>query len=336
MRIEQLDPRDDDAWESWYATYRTADIFERPCAAPYASVELRSWRLDPTSGERVIAFAGIEESGVVATAQLGLTLKDNLDMATIELHVRPDVRRRGLGSRMLAHVEERAVALDRSLMTVETSYPYDAGEVGFGSAGADFARSHGYTFRLGSVRRHLDLPADPDFLRSLRKEAEPHHRAYRFRQYVGRAPDDLVEEIGQLIGQVGVESPLGDLELEAEVFDTERMREEERHLEAVGRRRYVTAAFDDSGHPVAYSELVVASQDEGKAYQWGTLVLPEHRGHRLGVAVKVRNLEFLQSREPDAPVVITDNAESNEHMVGINVRLGFRPVERSGEFQKRL
>jgi hypothetical protein len=56
----------------------------------------------------------------------------------------------------------------------------------------------------------------------------------------------------------------------------------------------------------------------------------------LGVAVKVRNLEFLQSREPDAPVVITDNAESNEHMVGINVRLGFRPVERSGEFQKRL
>ena len=30
----------------------------------------------------------------------------------------------------------------------------------------------------------------------------------------------------------------------------------------------------------------------------------------------------------------TWNAEVNEHMIGINERLGFRPVERMGEFQK--
>jgi hypothetical protein len=34
--------------------------------------------------------------------------------------------------------------------------------------------------------------------------------------------------------------------------------------------------------------------------------------------------------------VITWNAEVNGHMIGVNERLGFRPTERFGEFQKRV
>jgi len=35
-------------------------------------------------------------------------------------------------------------------------------------------------------------------------------------------------------------------------------------------------------------------------------------------------------------VLTTYNAESNTHMVGVNEALGFRPVERLGNLQRRL
>ncbi len=336
MRIDRFDARDDEAWAAWYATYRSSDLFERPHANPYASGEMRERVLHRTSGEQEIAFAGVDESGVVATATLGLTFKDNVGLAFVELHVRPDARRRGLGSAMLARLEREALELGREVVLVEAHYPYELDEAGTGSAGAEFLLSHGYRFALGSITRTLPLPVDPGFLIRIRDECEPYHRGYSFRQYAGRAPDDLVEGVGRMIGLVGVEAPLGDLELEEEVFDVDRMHDDERQLAAMGRRRYVTVAVDGSGAPVAFTDLIVASQDDGKVYQWGTLVLAEHRGHRLGMALKVRNLEFLQAQESGARVLVTDNAGANDHMVGINERLGFRPVERTGEFQKRL
>ena len=58
----------------------------------------------------------------------------------------------------------------------------------------------------------------------------------------------------------------------------------------------------------------------------GTLVRRDHRGHRLGTAVKIANLRALQQARPEATEVKTQNAETNAWMVGINVRLGFGPV----------
>jgi RimJ/RimL family protein N-acetyltransferase len=87
---------------------------------------------------------------------------------------------------------------------------------------------------------------------------------------------------------------------------------------------------------VAYSDLATTVHEPGRAYQWGTLVAPAHRGHRLGVAVKVANLRLLGSERPDVTRVTTYNAEVNTHMVGVNEALGFRPVARLGDFQKKL
>jgi hypothetical protein len=62
-------------------------------------------------------------------------------------------------------------------------------------------------------------------------------------------------------------------------------------------------------------------------FQWGTLVLPEHRGHRLGMGVKVANLLEMQRRDPGRTRVKTMNDEQNPWMVQINIDLGFRVVE---------
>jgi hypothetical protein len=38
----------------------------------------------------------------------------------------------------------------------------------------------------------------------------------------------------------------------------------------------------------------------------------------------------------DRSLLVTYNAEDNRHMIAVNEAMGFRPVERLGEYQRRL
>ena len=138
------------------------------------------------------------------------------------------------------------------------------------------------------------------------------------------------------MGTLVTEAPSGALTLESEFFDADRVRHEEDVAMAAGRSRIVTVALDDAGEVVAYTDIRVPRHEAGRAYQWGTLVHPAHRGHRLGVAVKAANHQLLQRQEPGVTEVITDNAEVNDHMIAVNELLGFRPTARCAEFQKTL
>ena len=90
------------------------------------------------------------------------------------------------------------------------------------------------------------------------------------------------------------------------------------------------------GQAVAHSDLMVRPSGDQRAYQWGTLVHRDHRGHRLGAAVKTSSLRWLQREHPHVTVVTTQNAEVNAQMIGINERLGFRAVALVPEFVRRL
>ena len=46
--------------------------------------------------------------------------------------------------------------------------------------------------------------------------------------------------------------------------------------------------------------------------------------------------QLVEERKPEVTRLITYNAASNAHMVAINDAVGFVPVERLGEFQKRI
>lgn len=65
-------------------------------------------------------------------------------------------------------------------------------------------------------------------------------------------------------------------------------------------------------------------------------VFHEHRGHRLGRAVKLVNIISLLETCPDAETVQTVNAAENEHMIAVNTELGFRTVERSTAWKLKI
>ena len=72
-----------------------------------------------------------------------------------------------------------------------------------------------------------------------------------------------------------------------------------------------------------------ASQDD-------TLVLREHRGHALGMLLKLENLALLERDFPGHPSVITWNADENRHMLAVNEALGFTPMAYEGAWRLDL
>ena len=102
----------------------------------------------------------------------------------------------------------------------------------------------------------------------------------------------------------------------------------------IGRQVFHAVALLD-GEAVAQTDVAVQPQGT-TAVQWGTYVSRDHRGHRLGAAVKVANLRALQAARPDVTRIDTGNADTNAFMVSINERLGFEVVAVSPSFVRRL
>jgi RimJ/RimL family protein N-acetyltransferase len=95
-------------------------------------------------------------------------------------------------------------------------------------------------------------------------------------------------------------------------------------------------ALDRDGTVVGYSVAAASNEHHHHVDQWGTLVDREHRGRRLGLAVKCALLRALSDGFPDKTFIETTNAETNAHMVAINEALGFEVAQVYGDFQKRL
>ncbi|NPC97484.1 GNAT family N-acetyltransferase [Nocardioides sp. zg-DK7169] len=337
LEIVAVDPHDEQALTAWYDAYAEAERHGRGRTATVWQLrELQVMLAEPSIRRRSTAWAGRVDGRTVAAGWVQLPLLDNLERAELSVQVVPAARRRGHGTAMLAHLEQVAREEGRTVLGAEATYDYDAGPDGAGESGPEFARARGFDLVLGDVQRILDLPVPDEVLDRLAAEAAPHHTAYTLRSWVGPVPEELLVGWADLTSSLMTEAPMGELDVERESASTEAVRDAEALVAKQGRTKYNTVALDAEGTVVAYTDLATTVHEPGRAYQWGTLVRREHRGHRLGLAVKVANLRLLQAECPDLDHVVTYNAEVNAHMVAVNDALGYRVTARLGEFQKRL
>jgi GNAT superfamily N-acetyltransferase len=339
LEIVSVDPFDDHLFEAWYAVYKAA--LEAAVGVDEASVyELAETRVQwqqPTSDEVRTGYAGRVEGEVVAVGVLVVPLLENLTAASVEVAVAPAHQRRGHGRAMLAHVERAAATAGRNRLTTEIGFRYEhgtSGHEGDGSRDVAFAEAAGFRLGISDVQRWLDVPVADALLDELAAEAASRHDGYELRSWAGPVPDELAQGWVELDGSLMTEAPMGEMEHEEMNVDVARLREQEESIARQQRTTYHSVALDGSGAVVAYS-LIVQGDAATTAYQWGTLVRRDHRGHRLGLAVKVANQRLLQRERSDTVRVSTWNAEVNDHMIGVNERMGFYPVSRMGEFQKK-
>ncbi|MCD4536248.1 GNAT family N-acetyltransferase [Nocardioides sp. cx-169] len=336
LEIAPVDPFDGATFEAWHDVYVRAERHGREeLATPWALEELRVQLQEPTRSRRTVLLLGTVGGTAVVVGSVHLRLLDNLSHAEIDVHTAPEHRRRGHGSAMLARVEHVAREHGRTTLAAEAAWAYEVGPTGAGAPGLEFGRAHGYEMGLGDVMRVLALPVERELLDPLGVEAAARHAAYTLRSWVGPVPDDLVRSWAELSTTLMTEAPTGEMEREPEAVDLVALREGEEVSRRQGRTKYNTVALDADGTVVAYTDMVTTVHEPTRAYQWGTLVRRADRGHRLGLAVKVANLRLLQRETSGLERVVTWNAEVNDHMIGVNERLGFVPAERLGELQKR-
>ncbi|WP_353116047.1 GNAT family N-acetyltransferase [Microbacterium sp.] len=334
IRILAIDPFDDTAVDAWWDAYATAKRAGMGEDALIWSREERRAELQqtPTTSE-TRAFVAVEGETVVGSGSLTLPLKDNRHVGALGVNVPPEHRRRGIGSALLAHLTSEAVAAGRTTLRAETSWPASAPADGSGEAGLEFGLRHGFAVAIGDLQSRLTLPVADAVIDEMLAEAPA--EGYGIRSWTGPVPEDLVAEWAALDAVLDTEAPTGDLDVEASSADVSDYRADERLIDAQGRTCFGAVAVTADGHVAAYTQIVV-SRDDGNAYQWGTLVRREDRGRRLGLRVKLENLRMLQRLSPETPRVYTFNAESNAHMLAVNVRLGFVATARMAEMQKRL
>jgi GNAT superfamily N-acetyltransferase len=338
VRIRELDPRDESAYDRFYAVYAAAESLGRPDATTYSRDEVRARLLSSGSTIRRRAFLGRVGDAVVAVGALELPLLDNTHLAELAVHVHPDQRRRGCGRAMAAHLRAEARAEGRRLASawVHGGVLDSDGRLVERSAGSYFCSAVGLQERNVDVHRILGLPVADDRLTELAQLAAGAHQGYELVDWSGACPERHVPAYLSLKEAMLAEAPLGEVELEPERWTEKRLRESEAEIRAMGRVLYVVGAVAPGGEMVAHNEVVRSNSTRARLWNWDTLVLPGHRGHRLGLAVKVRNVQRVQSLHPDARELHTFNAVQNAPMVAINDLLGFRPVEQTGEWQAPL
>ncbi|WP_295033199.1 GNAT family N-acetyltransferase [uncultured Microbacterium sp.] len=329
--VDPFDPAAVDAWWDAYAAARRADLGED--ATVWSREESRAELQQESARSSRRAYVAVEEGVVVGSASLALTLKDNRHVAAVGVNVPPQHRRRGIGSALLAALEDEAGRAGRTTMRADIIWPASLPADGTGAANRDFARRHGYDVALGDLQNRLDLPIADEAIAALVAEAPA--EGYRIRSWVGPVPEEFVAEWAALDASLDTEAPTGDLDIDAASADVQDFRADEALQAAQHRTSFGTIAIALDGRVAGYTQLVV-SEDDGNAYQWGTLVRREDRGHGIGLRIKLENLRALQQHSPQTPRVYTFNAESNAHMLAVNARLGFTLTARMAELQKRL
>jgi GNAT superfamily N-acetyltransferase len=320
VEIVGVEPTDRDQLREFWLAECEAQAHGRPYAV-LRTFEERLMVGEPHPYYRTVLLAGRLGDAVVGTAGIGVGLRDNPHLAHVDLGVVPSHRRQGVGTALLDAVLRWCREHKRTTLLGEVAVP----------VGTDPARAASYAFAVS--RGFTSVQLDDHLL--LRLPATPGGAVevpgYEVLTWRDRCPDQYVVPFCTMRSQMSQDVPTGEIDMEPIVVDVDRLRT----LEARTARIYhsvVSAARAADGSFAGYS-IVYLPHDGDVVVQDDTLVMPEHRGHRLGTALKLANLAVVQREHRERTSLHTWTASDNLPMQRTNRDFGFTPVERIHEMQ---
>jgi len=140
-----------------------------------------------------------------------------------------------------------------------------------------------------------------------------------------------------LFTRMSTDAPSAGLGTPEDIWTRQRLIDYEDRVEA-GPKTYLVSVVEHlpTACLAGMTELGVPAELDRPVFKNDTIVLEEHRGHRLGMLLKVANIRNLQSTAPGHPSIITVNAEENRRMLVMNEAVGFEPMGYAGAWRKVL
>ena len=253
---------DDGVMREFYDVSQRAGLHGRPDAPTWTFTEFLGAFRSPDSGERQELFAAYDGGRMVGNVVLWSFLHDNLEKVAFQVCVDVPQRRRGVGRALVERVEQAAKDDGRSLMLTASTLPFDQRE---DHAYRHFAEACGYELSDFEVVRHLPLPVPDEQVTTWIDDAAPYHHGYRLETFTGAVPDDLVESLCVLLGQLAVDAPSGLVDYEEETVTPQRYAEMVAGVAAMGRVRYETLALTPDRQVVAQSTLAVSLEESTRS-----------------------------------------------------------------------
>lgn len=308
-----------DAWAELYAACARAALGDEHDA--WSVAELRAMEGAAARGRS--RFAWVEGAEVLGGLDLVLPVQDNTDLAELYLAVHPDRRGEGIEDALVDYAVEQAAAAGRTRMTTTTVWAEGASD----DEAALWTR-HGFVPAQLTLRSDLPLPY----------AASPVDTpGYVLESAVDGLPPEWHDDRAVLATRMSTDTPLGELTHEEERWDADRVAAEIAMTARMGRRSVETVARHvASGRLVGFTHVQVPEGTPHRAYQHDTLVLREHRGHGLGMALKIANAIALQENLPEVRYVRTWNAVENAPMLRVNREMGYAVTAYLCEWQRLL
>jgi GNAT superfamily N-acetyltransferase len=333
MTITPVDPADSVAMGQWYdlmvaVTRHDVPDLPAPSRPEHAARFAYLW---PASAEEALLVR--DGDRVVGAASYLLPQTATASTVHLELIVHPRHRRRGIGTSLLEAVYAAARRHHRSLIEIETVRALPGG-VARDQAGYRYLTGRAHRPGVTSIRYRCEIADRRESDEALLAEAWTHADGYSLVQWRDAVPEAIIEDVAALQSRLMLDAPTGDLAVEQQVYDADRVRGQEATQLGRGHRWYSTAArHDATGQIVARTKLSFEANDDVCARQRVTIVEPAHRGRRLGLLVKSANHAYTRAHQPALRVIDAWNAEENTHMRAVNEMLGFQPVDRWPIFQ---
>jgi GNAT superfamily N-acetyltransferase len=336
MEFTRVDAHDDAQFDAWFAVLQRSErLRSGGDHLGWHPAEWRALALDESAPktQRLYSY-GPTIHAPVAVGALEVTRDDHPEWIEGDLFVDPAERRRGYGAALLAHLEASVRALLRPTLVL---YVIEgAQEIGSGP-NRSFAVNHGYSVAEENVRRDLVWPRPPGEIDRLWDQWRGFATEYEIVSWTDGTPDELLGARAHLSAIMPQEAPHVDLDVGADHWDALRVRHHEAITNERGRDLLVAAArHRATGELVGYSELTVSRDQPRTAYQWDTLVVRAHRGHRLGALLKLTTMRLLDQGGYATSTITTFNSVLNGPMIAVNEALGARVAGAMVAWRKNL
>ena len=328
MEIRQLDPQDKALVRRHWEIGRAAEA-NRPYDLYWPWESAWVTHSEGRTGTRTVLLGAFEGDTMWGAGQVDHPLLDNTHSAFAEFFVHPDRQRQGVGRALVDAGWAGVLEAGRRVMMTEVFAPPAEP-----SPGLLFAAALGFTVGIEEELKALDLDETEHLWDELDERTAPYLRGYRLVTAHDAIPDELVAGYCRISESFVEEAPMGELDVEPEKWDEKRVRDREERNARSGRHVVMTLAVAGDGQVAGVTEVQLNDNVDWRGMQGGTIVLPGHRGHRLGLAMKVQNQRAVRERSPRVRILITGNAGVNAPMNAVNDALGYRSYERCIEMQK--